>query len=444
MNEWKTLASKYKKKCHSNHSKECIQLKKRIHSKISKSIYIFLIFFLVVSNVSIYFYGQSHSKSTLGIHITKDDTIIMVGMPLTETFTFANGRKLQENLTASDMTDIGINEETNFIKEIDMNKNTLWELNGLLFPHDVEQLQNDDVIVADTLHNRFLGLSASKLTCGDLDEAIMWEWNVDDINWTSYNSKWDINHFYQLDDAYAHPNDFDFHNYDTWTGMLISLRDFDLVIEINFTSAVQRKNASADDILWHYGDYHNKTLLYHQHDPEYMMNGNILIADSENHRIIEVNKSTHKIVWEYTNDLGWVREGDELSNGDILIGDDNKVLIIDYETKEIVWKYNNLRLTLIYEIHLIDNYLWISNNDGLLMKVNCDTKTIVWEYGFRAINWAVISNIVGIIGILLTSLSFNVKTKHWFAVISVIILGLSILALTTATIMNAIGVQLHH
>jgi hypothetical protein len=121
---------------------------------------------------------------------------------------------------------------------------------------------------------------------------------------------------------------------------MISFRNFNKVIIVNTTAT--------GEILWEYGDYYDDTMLNGPHNPEITPTGTLLVADSENHRIIEVNMTTKEIIWDYTptgdDYLGWPRDADVLPNGNILVSDTyksktgkNMVYEIDPATKEIVW-----------------------------------------------------------------------------------------------------------
>jgi hypothetical protein len=80
-------------------------------------------------------------------------------------------------------------------------------------------------------------------------------------------------------------------------------------------------------------------------DPQLTRAGNILIAGYTNPgKIMEVGKDG-KVVWEYTGD-GKVKLNEpslaiELPNGNIMANDDanHRVIVIDKQTKKIVWQY---------------------------------------------------------------------------------------------------------
>ncbi len=229
------------------------------------------------------------------------------------------------------------------IKEINITtSDVVWNLSivggrPLNFTHDVDYLGYDEnghetFLIADTSNNRAIECYRNG--------TIKWGWNAADhfIYGQSPDGDplleggWDWTH---LNDADRLPDG----------STMISLRNFDMVIIVN----------TSGNIIWEYGEYGNYTLCHHQHNPEFTPQGTILIADSENHRIIEVNKTTKEIIWEYaptsTEDeyLGWPRDADILPNGNLLICDtaqmsngNNRIWEIDMNTKEVVWYYDTL------------------------------------------------------------------------------------------------------
>ncbi len=204
----------------------------------------------------------------------------------------------------------------------------------LNWTHDTDYLGFDEngdetFLIADTSSNRVVECYRNG--------TIKWGWNATDHytfgfsaeNDTLLEGGWDWTH---LNDADRLPDG----------STMISLRNFDKVIIVNTTET--------GEVLWEYGEYGNYTFCQHQHNPEYTPQGTILIADSENQRIIEVNKTTKEIIWEYapTGDeaLSWPRDADILPNGNMLIGDsarmggNNRIWEINRETKEVVWYYD--------------------------------------------------------------------------------------------------------
>ena len=222
---------------------------------------------------------------------------------------------------------------TSSIKEVNITTSSVvWEifqLDGqqLNFTHDtdwlgVDQSGQDIFLTADTYNDRVVEFYRNG--------TVIWTWYA--IDHFSYGTPGS--------DDWTHLNDVD-RLADGTT--MISLRNFNKVIIVNTTAT--------GEILWEYGDYYNDNILNGPHNPEVTPTGTLLIADSENHRIIEVNMTTKEIIWEYAptgdNYLGWPRDADVLPNGNILVSDTymnrtgkNRVYEIDPATKEIVWYHD--------------------------------------------------------------------------------------------------------
>jgi len=82
----------------------------------------------------------------------------------------------------------------------------------------------------------------------------------------------------------------------------------------------------------------------------YLPNGNILITDQVNERIIEVTRH-HHIVWQYGktgtsgagfNELNNPNSAELLANGDVLIADENNNRVIEVNhSHQIIWQYGS-------------------------------------------------------------------------------------------------------
>ena len=81
--------------------------------------------------------------------------------------------------------------------------------------------------------------------------------------------------------------------------------------------------------------------LEHPHDPEFLPNGNILVANhQEPHEILEIDMHSKEILWRFAlpKRRAWpVRDADRLPNGNILITGSTVLLEITPD-KEIVWR----------------------------------------------------------------------------------------------------------
>jgi len=221
------------------------------------------------------------------------------------------------------------------ITEVNITTNQIvWEINyvdgmPLKFTHEadwigVDQFGQDIFLIADTSNDRVVEFFRNG--------TVIWSWYAEDHYTYSNPTGNDWTH---LNDADRLPDG----------TTMISLKNFNIVAIVNTTES--------GEVLWEYGDYYDKTMLNGPHNPEYTPKGTILIADSDNNRIIEVNMTTKEIIWEYAPTgnkfLGWPRDADLLPNGNMLICDTrwqgsgrNTIWEINVTTKEDVWHYNTV------------------------------------------------------------------------------------------------------
>lgn len=263
----------------------------------------------------------------------------------------------------------------NFVREITPEGNIAWEFTGTFCPHEVLELDNGHLMIADTFFDRVIEI-------GYPGKEITYEWNAREINWTEVNPAWGKNHFYSnpRNHDWTHINDVDIMNYGSWEGMLVSIRNFDLVIEINLSAERIHPN-DPSNIVWWYGDHENHSLLNHQHNPDYLPDGDVIIADSENQRTIIVDKVTKEITWSFSNSLTWSRDADWMPGGKILITDIDEVLIVDFETKEIEWRWGD-GMFMAYEADALPNgNILVSCGEANPFCEVTPEGTVAWSHG---------------------------------------------------------------
>ncbi|GAI79789.1 unnamed protein product [marine sediment metagenome] len=114
------------------------------------------------------------------------------------------------------------NNPAHKVYEVDPKGNVIWELRGLAYPHEVLELPNGHLLIADTGYNRVIEVDYP-------NKSIIWSWEPAQINWTKVNPEWDSDHYYNNPSTYdwSHLNDVDFKQYSTWNSCLISIRNFD-------------------------------------------------------------------------------------------------------------------------------------------------------------------------------------------------------------------------
>jgi hypothetical protein len=189
--------------------------------------------------------------------------------------------------------------------------------------HDSDRINSTHVAVADIARDRVLIINTKT-------DTIEWVWNVareypkdsggPPSDWTHMN---DVE---VLDDG----------------RIMVSLRNQDQVVFLDPSqppNQVLREN-------WTLGEDNAHNILFEQHNPDYIPPEQggpaILIADSENNRIVEYHRTANgswKLAWKWRDlRLQWPRDADRLPNGDTLISDShgNRVLELTPQ-EEIMW-----------------------------------------------------------------------------------------------------------
>lgn len=255
----------------------------------------------------------------------------------------------------------------------------LWEFTGLAYPHEVVELPNGHLLIADTNFDRVIEVNYP-------DEDIVWSWEPKEINWTEVNGNWDSDHYYNnyKDFDWTHLNDVDFKEYDTWDACLVCLRNFNLIVEINYTAEIEGPANNPQNIVWYFGDYDDPSIMNMQHNPEYTEDGNILVADSSNNRIIEVDKDKKEVIWTYDEGLKFPRDADEVGKYNILITDsgNNRIIEIEKKSKKVVWSYR-ADVVSPYEADRLENGNTLIGNGigGFVSEIN-SYGMVLWTYGF--------------------------------------------------------------
>jgi len=298
------------------------------------------------------------------------------------------------------------NDPNQKIFEVDPNGHIVWEFSGLAFPHEIIELPNGHILVADTFFDRLIEINYP-------NKDIVWSWEPSKINWTEVNSEWGANHYYNTPLAYdwTHLNHVDYKNYTTWEACLISIRNFDIIVEVNYTAEKLGPSNNPANIVWYYGNYNNHSLLHRQHNPDYTSTGNITVSDSENHRILEIDYDTKTVLWEYDIGLLWPRDADELENGNILITDSmhNRIIEVEKSSKQIVWSYRT-DLIIPYEADKLENGNILIGNGygGVVYEVN-PAGRVVWRFGFSFFKSISYLNFINFAALLSISAVFKFK-----------------------------------
>jgi len=198
--------------------------------------------------------------------------------------------------------------------------------------HDADRLDSGETVIIDMgQHRTFTVNRAGEVT---------WEWSA--IEHLGEGSAFRAEHVEgtsREDHTYTGPTQ-------DWTHMndvdrlpsgnfLMSIRNFDVLVEVD---------PGTDGIVRVIGEPGNHDLMKEQHDPQYLPESdNVIVADSENNRIVEYDAGSMAEVWRYEgpaadDQLAWPRDADRLPNGNTLIADSRnfRVLEVD-EDGEVVW-----------------------------------------------------------------------------------------------------------
>jgi hypothetical protein len=129
-------------------------------------------------------------------------------------------------------------------------------------------------------------------------------------------------------------------------------------------------------------------LLNNPNSAEQLPNGNILIADENNNRVIEINRSK-QIVFQYKDQLLFAAFASRLPNGDTLITDSGHARIVEINAhKQIVFEYftntqpgSNLAPLPTNAVRLKNGDTSIADQFNNRMLIINPQKQIVFQYG---------------------------------------------------------------
>ena len=266
---------------------------------------------------------------------------------------------------------VGMEWDSQIIFLNDDTKTALWiyeadGLGGMEFAHSSEIL-GDELLISDTRNDRVI-----------IAEAMNGSFSENPGFQVVWNSETDGN--FTLD----YPNDANFLDNGN---ILVTDRDNHRIIEVN---------RDTGDIEWQFGvtaiPGSDASHLDGPHNADRLANGNTIIADSNNDRIVEVDPRGG-LLWEYDpgigNSLSWPRDADVLDNGNVLITDSRNGRILEVTREgEKVWEHwVNIvgTRTEPYEADRLENgNVLIScpglSTTGVVFVVDYYTQKILWSY----------------------------------------------------------------
>ncbi|GGN99376.1 arylsulfotransferase family protein [Haloarcula pellucida] len=204
--------------------------------------------------------------------------------------------------------------------------------------HDVERLDSGEYLLSDMEHERIFTVR---------NETVTWQWNASSF----YDAPPDV-----TERDWLHINDVDAVNQ---THYLVSVRNANQILLIERGEGVVEvinEDRGGDDSsclgngqLSDFdgdGDVRcgNPELLDHQHNPQWLGEGAVLVADSDNDRVVELHREDGR--WEPAwtleraggIDVHWPRDADRLDNGNTLVTDTlNKRVFEVTPNGTVVW-----------------------------------------------------------------------------------------------------------
>jgi len=258
------------------------------------------------------------------------------------------------NLLVSGRTDKGpvtFGGRSGVVMELDWEGNKVWEYVEDTLHHDFCRMDNGNTMV--------LGWEAVPLEIARQVKGGIPNTDMERKLWSDYfkeitpggQTVWEWHHSQHLDpenDAIC-----PIHHRDEWThtNTCRVLPNGNLMTSFRILDTVGIIDKASGDFTWKWG----RGELGHQHDPNLLDNGNVLIFDNGSHRkeealstsrVIEVDPRTSEIVWEYRDAPAfnffspYISGACRLPNGNTLITEGNLGRMFQVTSEgQVVWEY---------------------------------------------------------------------------------------------------------
>lgn len=225
------------------------------------------------------------------------------------------------------------------------NKRIVWEYSWydqMIHWHEVH-----DAIVTDDGEVAIVDMGNNRVFTVNEDGQVTWEWHAEnniDKGTEFFATHVENNSYVDSPGKYAKQGDID--DWTHWNDIdeteqgnfQISVRNFDMIIQVD---------PDTGEIVSTTGQPGRTELLNRQHNPQLLEDhGSLVVADSENNRIVEINTTDERVIWEYTGPKGdplqWPRDANRMPNGNTLITDSrtNRILEVD-ESGNVVWEFRD-------------------------------------------------------------------------------------------------------
>jgi hypothetical protein len=202
--------------------------------------------------------------------------------------------------------------------------------------HDVEPLGDGQYLLSDMEHERLFVVDR------DADDAVVWTWNASS--------------FYTAPDDpttrdWLHINDVDVIDEGRY---LVSVRNANQLLIVERGAGVVEvineddddgDDGSCGDLVGEQVRCGDPEVLDHQHNPQWLGEGAVLVADSDNDRVVELHRTDGgdwEVAWELSaaggESLSWPRDADRLPNGNTLVTDTLNQRIIEVNRSgDVAW-----------------------------------------------------------------------------------------------------------
>lgn len=193
--------------------------------------------------------------------------------------------------------------------------------------HDADRLENGQTAIIDMGNDRAFTV--------DRDGEITWSWHATDYlgAGSDFREQYGGPEQESPESDWTHMNDIDQLPNGNFQ---LSIRNFDTVLVVD---------PRTNDIVDVVGGPGDDSLLNRQHNPQRLDAKTMLIADSENNRVVGIDTDTEEIQWLYDGptDLGlqWPRDADRLPNGNTLITDSRNFRVLEVDPEgQVVWRHS--------------------------------------------------------------------------------------------------------
>lgn len=200
--------------------------------------------------------------------------------------------------------------------------------------HDADRLPNGETAIADMGNSRAFTVNRQG--------EITWQWNASDhISegtefWAEYVPEDEADEFRRggPESDWTHMNDIDRLENGNFQ---LSVRNFDVVLEVD---------PDTNEIVSVVGRPGAHQVMNEQHNPNRLeRHDTVVVADSENDRVVEIDAETDEVVWQYrghgADGLRWPRDADRLPNGNTLVTDSLHFRIVEIDAQgDVVWQYS--------------------------------------------------------------------------------------------------------